>query len=386
MVDIGVSIIIPQRNKPELTIACIEALTEHVEPHHDLEIIVADDGSDPGVLSLVQERFGSLISWVQSKDNVGFAKICNLAAASATGRYLVFLNNDTISKTDWLAPMLAAMRRDDSIGAVGAKLLFPNGTIQHAGVIFHNEAHYPIYPIHAFAGQPGALPEANESHYVYGVTGACILIERDFFYALGRFDESYFLSYEDVDLCLKILKAGRKIWYEASAWMYHFESATRHVEHSLSTERDIRNVTLLNQKWLNSGMITLRYSLQPQVGNATSLVYVMEGLEEIPLIHTRVRHVLSSMRVGDQMWILDYGSPAAQELIKHLVLHNEWIRSISCKGLSREQVGDKVDHEIEVLGKTINSRIVRVHRLGSFNERSQSWRDTASGGETHVFF
>ena len=348
LLEYDVSIIIPQYNKPDLTIQCVESILEYVVPFHHLEILVVDDGSMMNAVNEVQDKFADAVRVLRSDLNIGFAKICNLGAKEANGKNVVFLNNDTVSRMDWLTPMLHALGTDPSIGAVGAKLLFPNGTIQHAGVVYHPSANFPLYPVHEFYGQAQAFPPVNISRYVVGVTGACLLIERDVFFQLGGFDEEYLLSYEDVDLCLKILESGRKIWYESSAWMFHLESATRHVEHSISTERDIRNVTLLNQKWLNRGLFKLQYQLSPvENEQANHFIFVVQGMEDIQVIYLQVRSILSLMKMGDRILLYDYQKQqAASEYIIHLSRYNEFV--------DRVEASESIDRDVRnVVEKTL---------------------------------
>src|SRR5206468_7911834 len=127
------SIIIPVFNKCSLTRQCLDTLLAD-RPRAGHEIIVVDDASTDQTASLLSE-YGNRISVISHKANAGFAAACNEAAAAAAGEFLVFLNNDTVPQSGWLDELVAYADATPSAAVVGSKLQFPNGTIQHAGVV-----------------------------------------------------------------------------------------------------------------------------------------------------------------------------------------------------------------------------------------------------------
>jgi len=155
----------------------------------------------------------------------------------------LFLNNDTVPTQGWLEEMIKVVERDPRVGIVGSKLLFPNNTIQHAGVFIADNP-WPITPCHAFYKKPSDAPEVNMVKEYQCVTGACMLIRKSLFDETGGFDESYLNGYEDVDLCFKVREKGFKIVYTPKSVLYHFESqtATRH-------DHENQNIKLLNRRW-----------------------------------------------------------------------------------------------------------------------------------------
>ncbi len=159
--------------------------------------------------------------------NGGFATACNAGAAQAgTVDWLVFLNNDTIPIAGWLDALLDGVEREpdgDEVGIVGAKLLFPNGTVQHAGVAIGRDR----WPRHLYTGFPGEHEAVNRPKRLAAVTAACMLVRRDLFEQLGGFDAAFHNGYEDIDLCHRATAAGYAIRYEPSAVLYHLESVTR---------------------------------------------------------------------------------------------------------------------------------------------------------------
>jgi glycosyltransferase involved in cell wall biosynthesis len=215
-----VSIIIPVFNRVELTRQCLEALYRTVPPGA-AEIIVVDNGSTDGTPDFLSgEAQAGRIAFIRAGRNLGFARACNLGALKSRGRLLVFLNNDTIPTPGWLNAMLKAATLPD-VGVVGAKLLYPDGRIQHAGVVFLRGR-----PEHVCRFAPGDAPEASRLRDLDMVTGACLLIPKELFFAVGGFDETFLNGYEDVDLCLKVRALGRRVIYQPEAVVYHLEGQT----------------------------------------------------------------------------------------------------------------------------------------------------------------
>ena len=149
-----VSIIIPAFNNLALTRQCLEAVRKTADPV-PAEIIVVDNGSTDGTSAyLLQEQEAGHLQAIINSENLGFAKACNQGARAAAGHYIVFLNNDTIAQPHWLEEMVHVAESDTNIGIVGSKLLFPDGTIQHAGVVVSASK----LPYHIYRGCPGDLP------------------------------------------------------------------------------------------------------------------------------------------------------------------------------------------------------------------------------------
>lgn len=211
-----VSVIIPVFNRVELTRQCLEAVYRTVPPGL-CEIVVVDNGSTDGTSDfLAGEAAAGRINFVRSERNLGFARACNLGAARSQGRYLLFLNNDTIPTPGWVEALLRAAALPGA-GIVGAKLVYPDDTIQHAGIIFRQGR-----PDHVHRFAPGTSTALALRDFDM-VTGACLLIPRDLFFAVGGFDETFVNSYEDVDLCLKVRALGRRVVYAPEAVVYHLE-------------------------------------------------------------------------------------------------------------------------------------------------------------------
>lgn len=186
------------------------------------ELILSDDRSEAETKAFLKEVPDARLVW--ARKNRGFAAACNAGAGKAQGEFLVFLNSDLEFRPGWLEAMLFAL--EDRVGAVGAKLTYPDGTIQHGGVFLREDRldRVPLVASHDRVGEPGDDPEANRAQDLLAVTAAAVLIRRTAFEEVGGFDEAYFNGYEDVDLCLKLREAGWRIAYEPACQLVHHES------------------------------------------------------------------------------------------------------------------------------------------------------------------
>ncbi|HJT18925.1 MAG TPA: glycosyltransferase [Nitrospira sp.] len=215
------SIVIPVWNKMELTAQCLTRLAE-VTKDVDYEVIIVDNHSTDGTAEFLR-RIGGDVRVISNRENVGFAKACNQGARMAKGRYLVFLNNDTIPLPGWLDALVAEAEAHREVGIVGSKLLYADGTIQHAGVLFMRNG---LGPYHRYRLAPADLPAVNRRCELQAVTGACLLIRSSLFHDVGGFDEAFRNGFEDVDLCLKIKQTGHLVVYQPRSLLYHLESQT----------------------------------------------------------------------------------------------------------------------------------------------------------------
>ncbi len=234
------SIVIPVYNKASLTRQCLDALLVTTTETVDVEIIVVDDGSRDATPELLA-ACGDRIRVVTHPTNRGFASACNDGAAVATGDYLVFLNNDTIPKAGWLDALVRYAEAHPEAAVVGSKLLFPNHTVQHAGVVVCLDR----YPRHIYAGFPAEHPAVNKSRRFQAVTGACMLVRRERFEEVGGFDTAFVNGYEDHDLCLRLGERGYEVHYCHESVLVHLESASRE-----GRLEEFEHVTrLMNERW-----------------------------------------------------------------------------------------------------------------------------------------
>lgn len=220
-VSFDCSIIIPVWNKRELTEQCLAELAK-VTSGVSYEVIVVDNHSTDDTAQLLAQLSGD-IQIIRNSENLGFAKACNQGARAARGRFLIFLNNDTIPLSNWLTALVAEVMSHPEVGIVGSKLLYEDDTIQHAGVVFSREA---LMPYHLYRRFHRDHPAVNQRRTFQSVTAACMLIRREIFEAEGGFDEQFQNGFEDVDLCLKVGDKGWQIVYQPLSILYHLESQT----------------------------------------------------------------------------------------------------------------------------------------------------------------
>jgi GT2 family glycosyltransferase len=241
------SIIIPVYNKSAFTQQCLDALLPTLATAGDGEVIVVDNASSDETQAVLARY--PWIRLISNEVNLGFAGANNQAAAVARGKHLILLNNDTKPLPGWLDAMLDLADSDPQIGAIGAKLLFPDDTIQHGGVVFTNAlmGSYPRGPYHHNYLIPYNDPESSIRTDFQVVTGACLLTPRALYERLGGLDEVFWNGYEDVDYCLKVGEAGYRVVYEPAAMLYHFESQS-----GVQRFRKVYwNSRILGERWWN---------------------------------------------------------------------------------------------------------------------------------------
>ena len=223
------SLIIPTKNGKELVKACIESILEKTT-YKNFEIILVDNNSDePESLAYFSELGQHpKITLLKYPHPFNYSAINNFAVSHCNGEVVGLVNNDieVISPT-WLDYMVGHVMRDD-IGCVGAKLLYSDGRVQHAGVVMgygggagHAHKYFPRY-------HPGYLNRLIASNNFSAVTAACLLVKRTHYEAVkGLNEKDLTVAFNDVDFCLKVLELGVRNLYCAEAELYHHESVSR---------------------------------------------------------------------------------------------------------------------------------------------------------------
>jgi GT2 family glycosyltransferase len=245
-----VSLIIPTRDHVDLLSACVESLLKTDYPN--MEIIVMDnDSTDVEALAYLEQLNLKHIKVIKHPGHFNFSAINNHGVQQASGSIIGLINNDIeATHPNWLKVMVRQLLRPN-VGAVGAKLLWPNGMVQHAGVLLG---------LHGWAGHTGNDWYKDDAGYfgynqmtrsVSAVTAACLICRRDDYNAVGGLDETAFpVNFNDVDFCLKLRKLGKRIIWTPEAQLIHAESASRGLDVTPARKaRMAREQNRLMQKW-----------------------------------------------------------------------------------------------------------------------------------------
>jgi glycosyltransferase involved in cell wall biosynthesis len=249
-----VSVIIPTRNQAKLLARCIEGVLTATD-YPSLDVTIVDNDSDDAETT---KLFAELLKRprvrvVPYRGAFNFAAINNFAVGQTDGAILTFLNSDIeIRQSDWLREMVSHAAQPE-VGAVGAKLYYPNGNIQHAGIVTglgidRVAGHFCFRAPRSYAGPFGQLLLARE---VSAVTGACMVVRRSVFLEAGGLDQVHLaVAYNDVDFCLRLRRLGYKNIFTPFAELVHHESATRGSDLSpQKRERFLKEVEYMKQQW-----------------------------------------------------------------------------------------------------------------------------------------
>lgn len=249
---VSISIIIPTRDQADLLETCMAGLAQTRFPgDHDI-IVIDNDSQEPRTLGLLQQLKDSGRARILSQPGpFNFAAMINAGVAAAHGDLVCLLNDDVeIISPDWLERMATWAVRED-IGAVGARLLYPNGTLQHAGVALGIGGAAGHVDKGARPAPVEFAPWQNATRTVSAVTAACLLISRAKFIAAGGLDEKNFaVDFNDVDFCLRLGARGLRTVYCADATLIHHESLSRGtIRKDAELVRFERELAMLRERW-----------------------------------------------------------------------------------------------------------------------------------------
>ena len=244
-----VSIVIPTRNGEPLVRQCLDSLKQTAYPAY--EVILVDNGSDdPAALALFAEREAAgEIRVLRDDSPFNFSALNNNAVRSAAGEFVLLMNNDIeIVHPEWLDEMVGAAT-EPGVGCVGARLWYPDGRLQHGGVILvcgvagHAHKYLP-------RGQHGYMGRAVLAQDFVAVTAACLLVRRTIFDEVGGLDERLEVAFNDVDFCLRVHEAGYRNHWTPYAELLHHESVTRGYEDTPEKQKRFkREIDTLQSRW-----------------------------------------------------------------------------------------------------------------------------------------
>ncbi len=290
-----VSIVIPTAGKSRevryedvvLVTHCVRSIVQ-TSSYENYEIVcVVDDSTDRGVLDELQAIAGDRLRLVHYDEPFNFSAKINRGAVRSDGEHLLLLNDDMeVVTPDWIERMVMYSGLSD-VGAVGGRLLWEDGRLQHAGVLFENGG----YPGHIYRGFSREFNGYSNNVLVaqnyLAVTGACLMTPRDAFEGVGGFSTIFPLNYNDMDYCLKLWASERRVVYDPDTILYHFESSSR------STEVEDWEKEQLRDRWLPLTMVdpytnpNLRHGA-PRVGSYLRTV-ATSWTKRLPRLPQRAR-------------------------------------------------------------------------------------------------
>jgi GT2 family glycosyltransferase len=261
-----VTVVIPTYGDPRYVADCV-ASVRRTTKRERVRIVVADDASAPEHVAALRAIDG-IDELVLGDENAGFAANANRGLRVADPSHdIVLLNADTVALRSWLECLQRDAYDEDGVGIVGAKLVYPDGRIQHAGV--HRNRDAPVWFDHRFRFKPADHGPANVSADVLAVTGACMYVRREVIARVGLLDERYPMAYEDVDWCLRAWAAGYRVVYSPAATLRHLESVTR------GTQLGARERASQNAFWERWGDFFDRREVRT-AGGRLRVIYVTE--------------------------------------------------------------------------------------------------------------
>jgi GT2 family glycosyltransferase len=252
--DERVAVIVPTRDRPGLLETCIASVFERTT-HPSFEVIVVDNGSVEAatreVLARWAEREPRRFRVIRDDGPFNYSRLNNVAIRSTDAPYVTLLNNDTEAIAPaWMTAMLGQARRP-AIGAVGALLLYADGSVQHAGVMLGGVLGLAGHAYRGFpADAPDGPPALRYDSNVLAVTGACLMVAREKFDRVGGLDETFAIAFNDVDLCLKLHQAGYRNVVVPAARLYHYESKSRGADDTRAKQaRAFEESETLRRRW-----------------------------------------------------------------------------------------------------------------------------------------
>ena len=247
-----ISVIIPNKDHTDDLELCLFSMTRK-STYRNYEILIVENNSEKEetfeYYKKLPDRYpkARVLTW---EKEFNYSAINNFAAKEAKGEYLLFLNNDVeILTPDWMEEMLQNCQQED-VAVVGAKLYYPDDTIQHAGVVLGLGGIAGHIMCRASREDPGYFGRMISVQEISAVTAACMMVKKSDFDAVGGLDETFQVAFNDIDLCMKFRAAGKKIIFTPYAELYHYESKSRGLEDTPEKQfRFDKEVKRFQEKW-----------------------------------------------------------------------------------------------------------------------------------------
>jgi len=244
-----VTIIIPTKDNVDLLKRCVDSI-EAKTTYDNYEILILDNGSERiEMINLLESLSNKYRVKKAITDRFNFSELVNFGASQASGNIIVLLNDDTeVITPSWIEDMLGWIQSDDKIGAVGCKLIYEDGRIQHAGVVLGMCSHPADHAFKLRHYQDGCyLNYANVVRNYSAVTAACLMTKKSAFNHIGGFnDENLPISFNDVDFCLRLIENGFRVVYTPKAMLYHHEGKSRGIGEKIDRPQEVE---FFESKW-----------------------------------------------------------------------------------------------------------------------------------------
>lgn len=340
------SIIIPSKDHPGILNQCVTAIREFTD-YPNYEIVVVDNGSSDEnrkVIERILEKAGA--RYIYRPEEFNFSRMCNTGAANSNGEYLLFLNDDVeVFQSQWLERMLGHAQQKH-VGAVGAKLLYPQTTyIQHTGVSNPQEG-----PLHSFMTLDDRYPYYfgwnRVDHDCIGVTGACLLVQREKFREAGCFDEDLPVTYNDVKLCFALHELGYYNVMRTDVVAYHHESLSRG-----SDQIDDRKLIRMNAEraglfarfpalrnrdpYMNENLT--RWSAGLDLKRGYDVPRKLELTNPVEDLHVSVDSIEVTNRIQILGWSVLGGQPCGEEQERYLIFRDPFGQVFGCRVQAMER-------------------------------------------------
>src|SRR6056300_480536 len=225
---INVSIVIPHHNGKKLLLDCVDSIYRNITTK-DFEIIVVDNMSNDFSADDVKAKFPS-INLLKTESNLGYSGGCNFGAKQAKGKYIIFLNNDTLHTKNWVEELVSFLEKNPQVGAAQPKLLnaFNKDTFDYAGGAggFIDKYCFPFVRGRLFNTLEKDSNQYNNPKKIFWASGAAFIIRRHLLEELNYFDNIYFAYMEEIDLCWRLQSLGWSVWYVPSSLVYHYGKQT----------------------------------------------------------------------------------------------------------------------------------------------------------------